>query len=203
MLSGVFGVFGQLFVLFISGAGLMALMIFGLVAARSGWFTQAADHLKLLVGMTIAGVIAAVAGGIPVGLATINEQPNGFFDAWTMTTGLIAGPGAIALATLITLPAQKKIGAAARQGEFLGAPWWLWPFQAVGQRSMSCYIGQSVILLPLASAWGLNILADADVVLATLVGIVVWLVTAICACVLAKCQKQGPMEALHRKLTYR
>ncbi len=73
---------------------------------------------------------------------------------------------------------------------------------AVGRRSLSCYLAQSVICAPLLSAWGLGLGAVLGSATAALFAIAVWLITVVGAYVLEQRGRRGPAEVLLRQLTY-
>lgn len=74
--------------------------------------------------------------------------------------------------------------------------------QALGQRSLSGYVMQSVLFPILAASWFLNIFANASITEISLWATGVWLVTLIGAWLLHRAGKAGPLEALHRRMTY-
>ncbi|MEJ5919712.1 DUF418 domain-containing protein [Corynebacterium sp. H78] len=188
-------------------AGLMIfpLMIVGLVAARQQILQNAEQHIPLLSVVAAIGVIAAVATGIPSGLSKIPDGVAGLPGTWSMISdlaGVLAGPGIIAAIALLLIPIQRRVKAGANQGIVVKAPFPLDMLQALGQRSLTGYVGQSILLLPLASAWGADIFANASLTQVSLYATGVWVVTLVFAYILAKLDKPGPFEALHRRLTY-
>jgi uncharacterized membrane protein YeiB len=73
---------------------------------------------------------------------------------------------------------------------------------ACGQRSLSCYLGQSVLFVALLPAWTLNLGARLGVAQAAVLAVVVWLVLLLVAVVSARAGYRGPAEVLLRRLTY-
>ncbi|MBS4104794.1 DUF418 domain-containing protein, partial [Tsukamurella paurometabola] len=74
--------------------------------------------------------------------------------------------------------------------------------QALGKRSMSGYLAQSLVFSPLLAAWGLGLgqyLSDWS---ATLLAIVVWAATVALAVHLDLAGRRGPAERLLRHLAY-
>jgi uncharacterized membrane protein YeiB len=74
--------------------------------------------------------------------------------------------------------------------------------QACGQRSLSCYLAQSVAFVALLPAWTLGLGEGAHVWQAALVGIGTWLVILLIADASARAGYRGPAELLLRRLTY-
>lgn len=73
---------------------------------------------------------------------------------------------------------------------------------AVGERSLSCYLLQSVILAPLLGAWGLGLGARIGTAPAYALAVGVWALSIACAVALARAGRRGPFEVVLRRLTY-
>uniref|UniRef100_UPI001F2E1EF3 DUF418 domain-containing protein n=1 Tax=Rothia nasimurium TaxID=85336 RepID=UPI001F2E1EF3 len=71
-----------------------------------------------------------------------------------------------------------------------------------GKRSMTGYVLQSVIFLVVFGGFALGLFADAGAALLLLVGTGGWLVTVLVAVALEAAGKPGPLEALHRRMSY-
>jgi uncharacterized membrane protein YeiB len=74
--------------------------------------------------------------------------------------------------------------------------------QACGQRSLSCYLAQSVAFVALLPAWTLGLGEDAHLWQTALVAIGAWLVILLIAEASARAGYRGPAELLLRRLTY-
>lgn len=186
----------------LAGPQLMPLMLVGLVAARVRILEEAARHQKLLVIVAVVGAGAAVATGVPAGLADFGYIDGDGAEFLSEAAGLLAGPGLIAVIALSCIPVQRRIRAAAERGETLVPPWPLAMLQALGQRSMSGYVAQSVLFGVLATSWMLDLFDGESTTIICLWATGVWAVTVVAAWLLAKAGKAGPLEALHRRLTY-
>ncbi|KAA1018240.1 DUF418 domain-containing protein [Pseudonocardia sp. EV170527-09] len=73
---------------------------------------------------------------------------------------------------------------------------------ALGRRSLSGYLAQSVAFVALFPAWTLGLGAGLPLWAATLCGAGVWLVTVVVAVVAGRRGHRGPAEVLLRRLTY-
>lgn len=73
---------------------------------------------------------------------------------------------------------------------------------AVGQRSLTFYLFQSLVFAPLLSAWGLGLGQHLGTAGALLIALAVWLVSIPHAMALAFRGRRGPAEAVLRRLTY-
>ena len=78
----------------------------------------------------------------------------------------------------------------------------LWALAVCGQRSLSCYLGQSVLFVALLPAWTLGLGARLTVAEAALLAVGAWLVLLVAAVVSARAGYRGPAETLLRRLTY-
>jgi uncharacterized protein len=165
----------------------------GAWAARRRLLDDPARHRRLLRTVAVTGLAAAVLGGTPLALAAVG--------AWQPGTGalLLAGTahtlggyaGGLGYAAVFGLCA-----AGAGAGPLTRA------LAACGQRSLSCYLGQSVLFVALLPAWTADLGARLGVAEATVLAAAVWLVLLVVAVVSARAGYRGPAEVLLRRLTY-
>lgn len=174
LLSSVLSVPLQAFIL-------LPLMLLGFVLAREGVLADPVSHRRTLLWLAGVGLAAALGTGIPAGLEAL---------------GVLGGPGFIALLALALAGAQERVGAGAP------IPALLRPLIALGRRSMTGYVLQSVIFLVVFANFAFGLFADAGAFLLLLVGTGGWLVTVLVAVALEAASKPGPLEALHRRLSY-
>jgi uncharacterized membrane protein YeiB len=73
---------------------------------------------------------------------------------------------------------------------------------ACGQRSLSCYLGQSALFAALLPAWTLGWGARLGVAQAALLAVAVWSVLLLAAVASAGAGYRGPAEVVLRRLTY-
>ena len=73
---------------------------------------------------------------------------------------------------------------------------------AVGKRSLSCYLVQSVICAPLLAAWGLGLGGTFGSAAVALFAVGVWLLTVVLAYLQERAGQRGPAEVLLRRLVY-
>src|SRR5699024_1087151 len=102
-------------------------------------------------------------------------------------------------------PAQLAYGVAARtDGPAPGRSPGPLPraLSAVGQRSLTIYLLQSVLLVPLMAAWGLGIAAHISTTGAVAIAFAVWLLCLPIASVMDARGMRGPAERLLRAMTY-
>ena len=173
------------------GVGLLAPMLLGVLAARRRVLDEPARHRRVLVLLAAVGVPVGVAGAVPLALTSTG--------AWTAPTAVdvlvgavhaLSGlAGALGYAALAGLLAPH----AARLAE---------PLVACGRRSLSCYLAQSVLMVPLLAPWGLGwggVLGTAG---AAALAVAVWGVTVLWAWTLDVLGRRGPAETLLRRAVY-
>lgn len=174
----------------------------GMWAARRRLLEDPASHRRLLRRVAAAGLGIAVAGGLPLGLMSagiLDTDSSGVAHIFLLhqVSGMFAGPGYVALFGLVALGLAR----AARPG-VIGATGSL---AALGQRSLSSYLFQSVAWLLLLSPYTLALgeRTGEPTMTAVVVAVLVWLTTAAAAAALQRQSMPGPAEWLLRRLTYR
>lgn len=170
--------------------------VIGLLASRHRILEEPARHLPLLRRVTVIGIGIGWSAGIVQVLAQFGmlpvPAPAGMFGLHVYS-GLFAGIG---YATLFGLIAHRL---ATRGGT---PPLPARALLALGRRSMSGYLAQSVLFAPLLAAWGLGVGAHLSSWSALLVGVAIWLLTVVVAYRLDRAGIRGPAETLLRRLSY-
>jgi uncharacterized membrane protein YeiB len=168
----------------------------GLWAGRRRILEQPEQHRRLLRGTAALGIGAAVLGAQPISLILAGvvtpkeEQTLEVLAALHSMTGLLGGFGYAALLSLIAVrlgtgrPVVTAIGAA-------------------GQRSMTCYLMQSVMWAVLFTPFLLDLSGTLTVTSTALLATTVWTVTVVVADRMRRAGRRGPFELLVRRITYR
>nr|WP_241429279.1 DUF418 domain-containing protein [Agrococcus sp. ARC_14] len=174
-------------------------VVLGILAARRGLLDRPQEHRALLTRIAIGGILIGWAGGAVAALqfAGVLFDPAVSFATMGIT-GLAGVAGGIGYAALFGLIAA----AIARRGEARPRGIVTRTITAVGKRSLSSYLLQSVLFAPLLAAWGFGLGATLTPLGAAGLAIGVWLVTAVVALLLDLRGKRGPAETLLRKLSY-
>jgi len=181
-------------------ATFVSLAAIGTLLGRRQVLERAAEHLPLFRRLVLVGLPVSVLGALPLVLAAVQAwQPPG----WALyllgvlhgTTGVV---GALATFGLVGwfVAHRERAGAASPRGPVVRA------LAAVGQRSLTCYLLQSVLFVPLLSPWALGLGTGAGTLFVSLVAVGVWLVTVLVAVLLDRAGRPGPAEQLLRRLTY-
>ncbi|WP_255949307.1 DUF418 domain-containing protein [Streptomyces odontomachi] len=180
--------------------GFIVIAWLGIWAARHQILENPAAHRVLLRRTAVGCLGLAFAGALPYALVAAGVL---HVDADTVhalaylndVSGEYGGPGYVALFGLIAL----RLGAAGggRTKELAPA---LKPVVALGQRSLSGYLLQSVAWLVLFSPWMLHL---GGTYTAAVAAVSVWLLSLAAAQALSVRDQRGPAETLLRRITYR
>ncbi|MBP2437487.1 DUF418 domain-containing protein [Microbacterium amylolyticum] len=189
----------------VAGQGLVGLVVPIMIlvafwAARRGVLDNPGEHLRLLKWTAVVGIAVGWLGALPgalvhLGVIDLPLHASWMFAGLTAFTGMFAGLGYAAVFGLIGHAMQGR-ERRTRLG-FTGA------VMAVGKRSLSCYLMQSVLCAPLLSAWGLGWGGHMSSAEMALFAIAVWAVTLVLAAIWESRGWRGPAETLLRRLVYR
>lgn len=189
--------------IFLTPAQLLAMiipiaMLIALLAARAGVLEQPENHLPLLRRTAIIGIGIGWGFGALVALQNAGALGVPHFYDWAFMglnslAGLFGGLGYVAAFALIAARWRRRGTTGGPVGNAL---------QALGKRSLSGYLAQSLIFAPLLCAWGFGLGAALSSWSILLLAVAVWLVTVLLAVVLEKAGKRGPAEWLLRRLAY-
>ncbi|GAA3395747.1 DUF418 domain-containing protein [Cryptosporangium minutisporangium] len=178
--------------------GFAAPFALGLWAGRRRILEQPDRHRTLLRVTAAVGIPAAVLGAQPVALVLAGAV--GVPDRPTLellgplhdTTGVLGGCGYAALLCLVALrldagPSRPLVDAIA----------------ATGQRSMTCYLAQSVVWTVAFTPFLLDLSGTLTVASTALLATTTWLATVALAETMRRTGHRGPFEVLLRRVTYR
>ena len=180
-------------------------MILGMVAARHNVLGQPKKYKTLLTRFAIVAVIISFGVGIPLGLAEIGVLPENtepYLQSLNQVAGIWAGPGIVASIALATIPLQRRIDAAHINDTEYILPVPLQAIIALGKRSMTGYLLQSILFVLLTSTFTIGLGRGQGAWEATLIAILIWAITLVIAYVLEKANLRGPFESVHRRLSY-
>lgn len=179
----------------LGGLVMPAAFLIGILAARHRVLDEPGRHLPLLRRTAVLGLAVGWGAGTVQALLHLGVLvvPNpAAFVSLHLFTGIFASVGMAAVFGLIShrfsgatvpLPARALV--------------------ALGRRSLSGYLTQSLVFVPVLAAWGLGLGAYLTSATGMLVGIGVWLLTVVVAYRLDVAGVRGPAEVLLRSLTYR
>ncbi|MFC3995055.1 DUF418 domain-containing protein [Nocardiopsis sediminis] len=171
-------------------------LLWGVWAARRRILDDPARHRRLLGWAAAAGLGIAVLGGLPDALVRaelwtgVPLQTAGLLAVLHDTTGWASGVGWAALIGLVAIRAAERRGPVVRAVE------------AVGQRSMTCYLLQSVAFTAAFAPYGAGLGATQGAAVAAAIGVATWGATVLVAEAMRRRGHRGPAEILLRRLTY-
>lgn len=172
------------------------LTLAGMLIFRAGWLQSPGDHLPVLRKVAVSGMAVGVATALPIALIACGVwAPSPWVHAavlWlTLGGGMYAGLGYVAAFALLA-HAWRGRGRTGVPGALA----------ALGARSLSGYLGQSILMAPLLGSWGLALGDGMGYAGAFAVAIGAWLVTVAIASWLDRHGRRGPFEIALRRLTY-
>jgi len=201
----------------------MTPMLVGIWAGRRGLLEDPARHRRLLRRVAVVGLTVAVVGGLPLDLRVVRVLPSYSLAADLIVaalhtlTGVAGGLGYAALIGLIAArfahvrrsaadPAdpQQVTGSrdgAGRNGSRLSQSV-VRAVAACGQRSLSCYLAQSVVFVAVFTPYLGGLGATTRSAGAAVIALATWLATVVAADVLRRLGRRGPAETLLRRLVY-
>lgn len=186
------------------------MILLGIVAGRRRVLENPGDHLSLLRRVAAVGVPVGLLGGLPValdhvGVLTVRAH-DAFFLLFPLATGFLGGLGYVASWGLVghaVVRRRSGVPTGGRgastlvvDGPIAGA------IQAVGRRSLTCYLLQSVLCAPVLAAWGLDVGRHLTSFTMFLYALAVWLLTVMFAVWQERRARRGPAETVLRALTY-
>ncbi|GAB3765273.1 DUF418 domain-containing protein [Microlunatus parietis] len=168
-------------------------MIFGIWAARKGFLDRPVDHRATLARFAVIGTAISAAGALPAILIETGWLARGpeLIMVASLLQPLTGYVGGVALAAILALIA---VTVGRRPGPITVA------VQALGQRSLTFYLAQSVIFLVVFA--GFDLQDHLGLTGATVVAVITWLVSIALAELLRRTGRRGPAEHLLRQWTY-
>ncbi|MGV9530193.1 DUF418 domain-containing protein [Streptomyces cellulosae] len=176
--------------------GFLCPFMLGLWAGRRRILEQPERHGRLLRVTASVGIGAAVLGAQPVTLilAGVTPVPDGptlnLIGPLHDATGVLGGLGYAAAVALLA----HRLGN--RRGRVVEA------VAATGQRSMTCYLAQSVVWALVFTPFLLDLSATMTVTSTALLALVTWMATVLLAHHMDRRGHRGPFEVLVRRVAY-
>jgi uncharacterized membrane protein YeiB len=186
-------------------------LLLGVWAARRRLLDEPERHRRLLLRVAVFGVGLAAVGGLPWALVRTSwwEPPS---EAMAMLAGVVqtltgyaGGMGYAAIAGLVAIRVASGSGSDGgagidatrkRPGTVINA------LAACGQRSMTCYLLQSVVFVAVLAAYGGGLGNRLGLAEIAMLAIATWALTVVLARAMSRRGYRGPAEVLLRRLTY-
>ncbi|MDE3719900.1 DUF418 domain-containing protein [Nocardiopsis sp. N85] len=156
-------------------------------------------HRRTLRSAAVWGLGAAVVTGLPDALVgaevlTVGPYAEGVSAVVHDVGGWPGGIGWAALITLLAIRPERSGSAAGAHGPVVSA------VAAVGERSLSCYLAQSVVFTLVFAPYGAGLGASLGAAATAAVAVVTWVGCAIGSEALRRADRRGPAEVLVRRL---
>jgi uncharacterized membrane protein YeiB len=174
----------------------------GVWAARRRLLDEPERHRQFLLRIAVLGVGLAAIGGLPWALVRAfwwkppSETVAMLAGAAHLLTGYAGGVGYAAIAGLVAIRVQSRDRARDRPGSVVSA------LAACGQRSMTCYLLQSVVFVGVLAAYGGGLGNRLGLVETVALATATWALTVLLADWMSRRGYRGPAEVLLRRLTY-
>lgn len=172
-----------------------AAIVAGWLAARRSIIDEPERHLPWLRRTATVGLAVGWLGGLPsalfhVGLLPVPASLWWMLLTWHMFSGFFAGVGYVALFGLLAVRLKNR-----PFGMLTSA------VTAVGRRSLSCYLFQAMVFVPLLAAWGLGLGGWWGSAPVALLAVLIWSLSAGLALLFERRGWRGPLEIPLRWLT--
>lgn len=186
----------SVFISLLGPLGFVCPFAIGLWMGRRRILEQPELHRRVLTIVAVLGIGVTALGAQPISLMLAGWIDKPAQDTLELigplhdATGILGGLGYAALISLIAIRLQG------RRGRVVDA------IAAVGQRSMTCYLAQSVFWMVIFTPFLLDLSETFTVASTALLAVGVWLVTVALAEWMRSTGRRGPFEVLVRRITY-
>ncbi len=177
-----------------SVVGFIMVVWLGIWAARKQILENPGAHRKLLSWVAVVCLGVTVLGGLPLALVGagwlhVDEAAVDSVSNLSHVSGMFGGPGYVALfGLLVSRITTRSLPVRA--------------ISALGQRSLSGYLFQSVSWMVLLAPFTLDLRFGSTAYTAALIAIGVWVMSVAGAYAMSKRSYRGPAETLLRRLVY-
>jgi uncharacterized membrane protein YeiB len=187
----------SLYVASLGPIGFVGPFAVGLWAGRRRILERAEQHRSLLRAIAAVGIGAAVLGAQPIALmlaGVVTRPAQSTLELWGPlhdATGMLGGFGYAAGFCLVADRFRDRSRPVADA------------IAAVGQRSMTCYLAQSVVWSVAFAPFLLDLSDTLTVATTALLATATWLTTVMLSEWMRRTERRGPFETLVRRITYR
>lgn len=172
-------------------------MALGIWAGRKKLLDHPERHRGLLFRIAVIGLILSTLGGVPLGLKSslFWDSPSGVASALAGSLHTVTGyAGGIGWAALIGIIAGNPKAMRSKLTPSIAA---------LGQRSLSFYIFQSIVFFIIFTEGLGGLGAHGNQITSDIVAWLTWFLSILIAVYMQRANYSGPAEKLLRRLTYR
>ena len=170
--------------------------LLGIWAGRRRILERPEAHRRLLAVVAVAGIAASVLGAQLVSSMLAGSGPLPGDDAYAGARALHAATGVLGGAGYAAALALLSVRLAPEPGRVVRA------LAATGQRSLTCYLAQSVVWTVAFTPFLLDLSRQATIATTALLATATWIATVALSAALARSGRRGPFEVLLRRATY-
>ncbi|MFC7623156.1 DUF418 domain-containing protein [Microlunatus sp. GCM10028923] len=169
-------------------------VILGIWAARRRLLEQPEQHRRMLLGVAVGSTLVALAGAVPAILIQTGTWPEPPVAGVALATflqpltGFIGGIGVIGFIAAAAPAVERRPGLLSTA------------LQALGRRSLTFYLFQSVIFVAVCSPYGLGLGDRLGITGASVLAVITWVVSLLLAELMRRRGHRGPAELLLRRL---
>ncbi|HET6708332.1 DUF418 domain-containing protein [Amycolatopsis sp.] len=171
-------------------------VLLGILAARHRVLDEPLRHRALLVKVAVTGLGVSVLGGLPLALISAGmwADPSPLLasvaGAAHLPTGYAGGLGWAALIGLTAIRFSHRRG------------WIVTAVVAMGQRSMTFYLAQSVVFVVVFAPYAGGFGARLSMIVTAVVAVATWVSSLVVAELMRRARYPGPAEVLLRRLPH-
>ncbi|MFT2689459.1 DUF418 domain-containing protein [Clavibacter zhangzhiyongii] len=178
---------------------LVPLAAIGVLLGRRGVLEDPVGNLPFLRRLALVGMPVSVLGALPLVVVTVGAVDADPVALYLL--GVLHGATGVAGALGLLGIVGWAVAMRAHRGDPAPGPV-LRALIAVGRRSMTCYLLQSLLFAILLEPWSLGLGVGAGTARIALIAVAVWLVTVAVAVALERRGIAGPAERAIRRLAY-
>lgn len=181
-------------ILQVLGYPIIPVMIIGMLSARMQLLSNNPERLPLLKKISMIFISVSVIGAVPLLLQELhlwkpNYETKALTIALHLISGVLGGIGYACLFGIISLKLQNTKGIISQA------------ISALGKRSLTGYLLQSVIIMLSMSSFFGNLGSNLSNYQSALLGFAIWLTMVIFSYILERKNLAGPLDKLLRKLS--
>jgi uncharacterized protein len=168
-------------------AQIVAMFLAGLIAGRRGVLAHPDRHRTLWRRLLVVAVVVGLPGGVVSGWLAVAGDASTTADVLGVAIGFATAPALTG--GYVALAARHSGGRVLRA------------VSSAGRMSLTCYLGESVLMSALFCGWGLGLFGRRGAFTAALLAVGVWITLEVFSRLWLRSNRHGPMEWVLRRWT--